>query len=155
MTRRKAASKSSEVTMSFGFASIEHAFASVGKAIGKGFQEVIGEVPKIEKVAAEIQPIVQVMVADLCPPAVAVENAAYNALAKFLAAIDKTAADGSQLTAANVLANVSLVDGEIQDIKNVGTVVKQGLVDIGVIKTTSQTLAPVAAAPVVPTTVSN
>jgi hypothetical protein len=30
MTRRKAASKSSEVTMSFGFASIEHAFASVG-----------------------------------------------------------------------------------------------------------------------------
>ena len=127
--------------MSFGFLSIEHAFASVAKWIGKGFQDVEKEIPMIEKVAAEVQPVVQVFLADLCPPAVAVENAGYSALSKFLAAIDKAAADGQQLTPANVLKNVSLVDSEIQDIKAVGTIVKQGLVDIGVITSTAQTLA--------------
>jgi hypothetical protein len=138
--------------MSFGFQSIEHAFASVAKAIGKGFQDVVKEVPVIQKVAAEVQPVVQVVLADLCPPAVAVENAGYAALAKFLAAIDKTAADGQQLTPANVLSNVTLVDSEIQDIKAVGTTVKQGLVDIGVIKSTAQTLVSptLATAPATP-----
>ena len=87
------------------------------------------------------------LVANLCPPATAVENAAYSALAKFFAAIDKTEADGQQITAANVLSNVSLVDTEIQDIKSVGTVVKQGLVDVGVIKSTAQVLAGPAPVP--------
>lgn len=109
--------------MSFGFASIAHAFATAFSDTVKGARAVGAALGK----ASAVESVVEGVSAIVYPPAVAIERAAFATLGKVAAA-----ANDFNPTNASQLLNVQFDAQEIADIKALIASVKDDLTALGV-----------------------